>query len=253
MNCSANRVLAKLPCIDRFFVEPSSSDRGLALGCALYAAATQGESIAPIDHVFFGPSRQPEELERAIQISGVRTKRVDDPASCAAELLAQGKIIAWYQGRSEFGPRALGHRSILADPGKPGMKDEINRRVKFREEFRPFAPSVLEERYPDIFDLKEPSPYMTIACDVLNDWGSKVPATTHVNNTARVQTVSANADPLYHALIAKFDSLTGRPVVLNTSFNIQGQPIVERPLEAISTFAGCGIDALVMGNYLVEK
>ena len=253
LNCSANRVLAKLPFIDRLFVQPASSDRGLALGCALYGAAVHGDHLEPINHVFYGPSRQTAEIEKAIAISGIQAHRIDDPAFRAGNLLAQGKIIAWYQGRSEFGPRALGHRSILADPGIPNMKDEINRRVKFREEFRPFAPSVLEDRYPDLFDLKEPSPYMTIACDVLNDWGHKVPATTHVNNTARVQTVNAVTDPLYHALISNFERITGRPVVLNTSFNIQGQPIVERPLEAISTFAASGIDALIMGNYLISK
>lgn len=253
LNCSANRVLAKLPFVDRIFVQPASSDRGLALGCALYAAAANGERIQAIDHVFYGPTRTTEEIEGAISLSGISAKRVDDPARRAAEILADGKIVAWYQGRSEFGPRALGHRSILADPGKPHMKDEINRRVKFREEFRPFAPSVLDERYKEIYDLKESSPYMTLACDVLNGWGAKVPATTHVNNTARVQTVAAETDALYHSLISEFDKLTGRPVVLNTSFNIMGQPIVERPLEAISTFAGCGIDALVIGNYLLEK
>ncbi len=253
LNCSANRLVAKLDFVDHFFVQPASSDRGLALGCALYAAARNGETIQPIPHVFYGPTRPEDEIEKAIALSGAVATMVDDPSDAAAALLAQGKIVAWYQGRSEFGPRALGHRSILADPGKPNMKDEINRRVKFREEFRPFAPSVLDERYPEIYDLKESSPYMTIACDVLDGWGARVPATTHVNNTARVQTVSADVDPLYHALIAKFAERTGRPVVLNTSFNIMGQPIVERPLEAISTFAGCGIDALVIGNHLIEK
>lgn len=253
LNCSANRVLAKLPFVDRLFVQPASSDRGLALGCALHAAALNGEKIEPITHVFYGPTRKDVEIEKAIALSGIAAKKLEDPAKKAAEILAEGKIVAWYQGRSEFGPRALGHRSILADAGKPNMKDEINARVKFREEFRPFAPSVLDERFKEIYDLKESSPYMTIACDVLNGWGSRVPATTHVNNTARVQTVAAETDPLYHSLISEFDSLTGRPVVLNTSFNIMGQPIVERPLEAISTFAGCGIDALVIGNCLLEK
>jgi carbamoyltransferase len=253
LNCSVNRILAKLPFVDRLFVQPASSDRGLALGCALHAAAANGELVQPIPHVFFGPTRPADDDEKAIALSGVAATRVNDPAGCAAQLLAEGKIVAWFQGRSEFGPRALGHRSILADAGKPNMKDEINRRVKFREEFRPFAPSVLEERFAEMFDLKEPAPYMTIACDVLNGWGERVPATTHVNNTARVQTVAATSDPLYHDLISKFADLTGRPIVLNTSFNIMGQPIVERPLEALSTFAGAGIDALILGSHLVTK
>ncbi len=252
-NCSANRVIAKLPFIDKFFIQPASSDRGLALGCALYGAAQIGETLHPIPHAFYGPSIGSDQIENSILLARVPAKRIRDPAAEAARLLAEGKIVAWFQGRSEFGPRALGHRSILADPGLPGMKDEINTRVKFREEFRPFAPSVLEERFEEIYDLQAPSPYMTIACDVKNDWGGKLPATTHVNNTARVQTVSMQVDPGYHALISKFEKITGRPAVLNTSFNIMGQPIVERPLEAIATFYSCGIDALIIGEYSIEK
>ncbi len=253
LNCSVNRILAKLPFIEKFFVQPAASDRGLALGCALYATAQNGIDIAAIDHVFFGPSHAEDEIEKAIELSGFKARALDDPALEAADLVAAGKIIAWYQGRSEYGPRALGHRSILADPGLPGMKDEINKRVKFREEFRPFAPSVIEEEFKTLFDLSAPSPYMTIACDVQQGWGEKIPATTHVNNTARVQTVNKAVDPLYHALISNLYGKTGRPAILNTSFNIRGQPIVETPLEAISTFAGNGIDALVLGPYLLEK
>ena len=253
LNCSLNRLLAKLPFIDDFFVQPAASDRGLALGCAFYATAQQGIAIEAIDHVFYGPSVEVDEIEKAIALSGFTAKALDDPSATAAAMIAEGKIIAWHQGRSEFGPRALGHRSILADPGIPGMKDEINKRVKFREEFRPFAPSVLEEEYQNLFDLAAPSPFMTIACDVKEGWGERIPATTHINNTARVQTVNAETDPLYHSLIRNLFNKTGRPAVLNTSFNIRGQPIVETPLEAISTFAGTGIDALVLGPFLLEK
>jgi carbamoyltransferase len=253
LNCSLNRILAKLPYIENFFVQPSASDRGLALGCALYAAAQHGDKIEPIKHVFYGPTYDYASIEDAISLSGFTAKKLNDPAATAAELLAEGKIIAWCQGRSEYGPRALGHRSILADPGIPDMKDQINMRVKFREEFRPFAPSVLEEEYQTLYDLAAPSPYMTIACDVKDSWGQKVPATTHINNTARVQTVNKETDPLYHSLIDNFFKRTGRPVVLNTSFNIRGQPIVETPLEAISTYAGTGIDAVIIGPYLLSK
>ena len=253
LNCSVNRILAKLPYIDNFFVQPSASDRGLALGCALHASAQNGIKIEPIKHVFYGPSYDEGDIEGAISLSGLPAKKLTDPASAAADLLTAGKIVAWHQGRSEYGPRTLGHRSILADPGMPDMKDQINKRIKFREEFRPFAPSVLEEEYQDLFDLEAPSPYMTIACDVKEPWGQRVPATTHVNNTARVQTVNKEIDPLYHALIDNFFKRTGRPAVLNTSFNIRGQPIVETPLEAISTYAGTGIDAVVIGQFLLEK
>jgi carbamoyltransferase len=253
LNCSANRVLAKLPFIDHLFVEPASSDRGLALGCALYAAAAHGENIQPITHVFYGPSIQTEEIEKAIALSGMPADHVDDPASCAAGFLAQGKIIGWYQGRSEFGPRALGHRSILANPTVANMKDQINARVKFREEFRPFAPSVLDEKASELFDMRESSPYMTVAYDVRNPWNAKMPSTTHVNNTARVQTVSKESDPLFYELIRGVEQRTGCPSVLNTSFNIKGQPIVETPLDAISTFYGTGMDYLILGNYLISK
>ena len=253
LNCSVNRELAKLPFIENLFIQPSASDRGLALGCALYASAQNGVQIKQLNHVFYGPSYLNGVIEQAITLSGFSAKTLDDPSATAADLLEKGKIIAWFQGRSECGPRALGHRSILADPGIPGMKDEINKRVKFREEFRPFAPSVIEEEYQSLFHLKAPSPYMTIACDVKNGWGNRIPATTHVNNTARVQTVNKNVDPLYHSLIKQLFINTGRPAVLNTSFNIQGQPIVETPLQAISTFAGCGIDNLIIGNYLISK
>ena len=253
LNCSANRILNKLPFLDGFFVQPAASDRGLALGCALYIAALNGDTIHPINHVFYGPNIEGDAIKGALDLTGIKACKVSCPSEVAAQLLSEGKIVAWYQGRSEFGPRALGHRSILADPGLPHMKHEINARVKFREEFRPFAPSVLEERYAEIFDLKTPSPYMTIACDVKLGWGERLPATTHVNNTARVQTVNREVDPLYHLLIERCENYTGRPVVLNTSFNIKGQPMVESPLEAISTFAGNGIDALVMGHYLIKK
>ncbi|MDK9723653.1 MAG: hypothetical protein OEL88_02110 [Sterolibacteriaceae bacterium MAG5] len=253
LNCSANRVLSKLPFIDRLFVQPAASDRGLPLGCALQVAKESGEVLQPISHVFYGPAQTESKIISALELTGFAAEEVASPAEAAAKLLAEGKIVGWFQGRSEFGPRALGHRSILAHPGLAHMKDEINARVKYREEFRPFAPSVLNERARDIFDLNYPSPFMTMAFDVRESWAEKLPATTHVNRTGRVQTVDEDTNPLYHALITEFDKITGLPVVLNTSFNIKGQPIVEGPLDAISTFAGTGLDALVIGNYLVLK
>tara|TARA_Y100000590_G_scaffold14377_1_gene17296 strand:- start:12319 stop:13932 length:1614 start_codon:yes stop_codon:yes gene_type:complete len=253
LNCSANGLIAKLPFIKKLFVQPASSDRGLALGCALLGAHKENEKIKPIKHVFYGPKITNTEIEKSIKISGVEAKFIDNPSETAADLLNKKKILAWFQGRSEFGPRALGHRSILADPSHSDMKDLINAKVKFREEFRPFAPSVLEEEYQNIFDLKIPSPYMTVACGVKDEWRKKIPATTHVNNTARVQTVNKEIDPKYHYLINSLEKLNGKPVVLNTSFNIRGQPIVEKPLEAISTFAGTGVDCMIMGNYLFKK
>ena len=253
LNCSANRVLAKLPFVERLFVQPAASDRGLALGSALQAAKEAGEDMKPINHVFFGPTQKEGGVIAALELTGLVAEEVSDPATLGAQLLAEGKIVGWFQGRSEFGPRALGHRSILAHPGLAHMKDEINARVKYREEFRPFAPSVLEERASEVFDMTYPSPFMTVAFNVRDEWSQKLPATTHVNNTGRVQTVSGADNPEYHSLITAFEKLTGVPVVLNTSFNIKGQPIVESPLDALSTFAGTGLDALIIGSHVIRK
>jgi len=183
----------------------------------------------------------------------MKYREISNPSDEASQLLANGNIVGWHQGRSEYGPRALGHRSILADPSRANMKDEINSRVKFREEFRPFAPSVMIENASDVFEINKESPYMTMAYNVNKSWIGELPAITHINNTARVQTVSKDIDPMYHQLINKFYSITNSPVVLNTSFNIRGQPIVETPFDAISTFAGTGIDALIIDNFLLEK
>lgn len=254
LNCSANRVLRELPFIRRVFVQPASSDRGLSLGCALQAAHERGLTVhRKLEHVSLGPTYSEEQLRQALELSGIAYTEVFDPARQAAEMLAEGKIIGWFQGRSEFGPRALGSRSILADPRQARMKDEINSRIKFREEFRPFAPSVLEEFALELFDMDEASPFMTMAFRVRQLWRDRLKAVTHVNGTARVQTVSRATLPLYHQLISEFHRLTDVPVVLNTSFNVQGQPIVETPLDALSTFTGCGMDALFMGPFMLVK
>lgn len=253
LNCSANNRLRKLPFLGDLFVQPAASDRGLAFGCALMAAFDENEDLKPIRHVFYGPSRSEDEMKAAFAVTGIDAVEVADPAVTAAEMIADGNIVGWFQGRSEFGPRALGHRSILANPTLPKMRDEINARVKFREEFRPFAPSVIEERADEIFHMPGPLPYMTVAVDVRDGWGERLPSITHVNGTARVQTVNAHVDALYHRLIEATGDRTGVPVVLNTSFNIKGQPIVERPIEALSTLFGTGMDAMVMGPFLIRK
>jgi carbamoyltransferase len=253
LNCSANRLLYNLPFISELFVQPASSDRGLPLGCALFMAFICGEKIEPIPHVFYGPSQSPKEIESAISVSGVSATKVENPAIEAAKRIATGEIVGWFQGRSEFGPRALGHRSILANPTIANMKDQINAKVKFREEFRPFAPSVLEENSFELFEMSNASPYMTIAFNVKSPWNSLLKSTTHVNNTGRVQTVNKHVDPYFHLLISEVKNQIGCPAVLNTSFNIKGQPIVEKPLEAISTFYGTGLDSLLLGNYLITK
>lgn len=256
LNCSANMRIARLPFLRRLFVQPASSDRGLPLGCALYGAHQAGRRFGELEHVFLcGPQYKQPEIDEMLDLSGYRYREIGDPAAFAAGKIAEGKIVGWFQGRSEFGPRALGHRSILADPRPASMKDRINARVKFREEFRPFAPAVAEEAAARYFSMgiMHRSPFMTVALPVHEDRQGDIQAVTHVNGTARVQTVSTSDDALFHGLIEDFGKITGVPVVLNTSFNVRGQPIVESPYDAIATFAGSGIDTLVMENFVVEK
>ncbi len=169
-----------------------------------------------------------------------------------ARHIADGKILGWYQGRAEWGPRALGQRSIVADPRRPEMKDILNRRIKHRETFRPFAPSILEEAVPEYFEKSHPSPFMTFAYPVKQPKRSVIPAPTHVDGTARLQSVSRTANPLYWKLIRAFGDLTGVPVVLNTSFN-DNEPIVCRPDEALDCFERTRMDVLVIGNYILER
>jgi carbamoyltransferase len=255
LNCSANLHISRLPFLKNLFVQPAASDRGLALGCALWGAANNG-GIADVGDIFrCGPEYSNEQIESALKLAGFDYQMIEDPSAHAASFLAESKIIGWFQGRSEYGPRALGHRSILGNPKSPEIKEHINSRIKFREEFRPFAPSVVEESACDYFDMKHmgASPHMTIAVNVHPHKAEEIPGVTHVNNTARVQTVSKLEDEKYHRLISEFGRITGTPVVLNTSFNVRGQPIVETPLDALGTFASCGLDILFLGNYMVTK
>lgn len=255
LNCSANLHISRLPFVKKLFVQPAASDRGLALGCALWGAANYG-GISSVGDVFrCGPEYSNKAIETALDFAGYDYQIIDDPGAHAACLLTENKIVGWFQGRSEYGPRALGHRSILGNPGTAEIKERINSRIKFREEFRPFAPSVTEESADDYFDMTHlgTSPHMTVAVNVRPGRAEEIPGVTHVNNTARVQTVSKQDDEAYHRLIHEFGRLTGTPVVLNTSFNVRGQPIVETPLDALSTFASCGMDALFLGNYMVAK
>jgi len=180
-------------------------------------------------------------------------RRIEDPAETAARLLVENNIVGWYQGRMEFGPRALGNRSILADPRREDMKDRINAAIKFREPFRPFAPSVLAEHVAEFFTDIAESPFMILVTDVRPEKRAVVPAITHVDGSGRLHTVERAVNPCYWRLIARFGELTGVPLVLNTSFNVRGQPIVNTPTEALATFYTSGLDALVMDHFLVEK
>jgi carbamoyltransferase len=203
--------------------------------------------------VYLGPEYDSDEIEADLRRNLLNYEIVENPSEIAAALLTEGKIVGWFQGRMEFGPRALGNRSILADPRQADMKDRINAAVKFREPFRPFAPSVIEEKSDDYFENVGGSPYMLRVTQVRPGMDERIPAVTHVNGTARLHTVSHESNPLYYRLIQCFGEKTGVPVVLNTSFNVRGEPIVCTPKEAIACFFSSGLDALILDRFLLQK
>ncbi len=254
LNSVANgKILDRGPFQD-LFVQPAANDAGGALGAALYIthAIHDQRRRFVLRHAYYGPGFSPEEIAAALAGSGLPSSRCD-PAAAAARLLADGKIVAWFQGRMEWGPRALGNRSILADPRRADMKETLNRRVKHREAFRPFAPVVPIEQARDYFASDYPNPFMLLVTSVKPDQRSVLPAITHEDGTARLQTVDRETNPLFHRLLGEFGRITGVPVLLNTSFNVMGQPIVCTPAEALDCFRSTGIDQLVIGDQLVWK
>jgi carbamoyltransferase len=255
MNCAANGKLLSKQIAEEIYVPPCASDAGAALGAAYLAHLKSVNRLERkiLRTALLGPDYSNAQIDAALAAHHLEAKIVEDPAAHAAALLSEGKVIAWFQGRMEFGHRALGARSILADPRRAEMKEIINRKVKFREPFRPFAPSVLEERAHEFFDCAGPAPFMTEVYAVRAEIKSLIPAVTHVDGTARIQTVDKNVNPLYWELIKQFGERTGVPVVLNTSFNVKGQPIVNTPAEAVETFLKTDLDALICGNRLAVK
>ncbi len=199
-------------------------------------------------NAYLGRSYNEKEIFDAVSSSGCKYQKIQNPQVIAAKLLADEKIIGWFQEKSEYGPRALGNRSILCSPIPPGMKDKLNMQVKHRESFRPFAPACLEETANEYFELDCPSPFMLLIARVKKD---NIPAITHIDGTARVQTVNADQNPKFYSLIKEFQKLTGVPVVLNTSFNDSGEPIVETPEDAVRTSKSTNLDALIIGDYLL--
>ena len=214
-----------------------------------------------MEHAYWGDEHGPDEIETFLKENGIRYQRLEDEEKLierVVDRLQEGKVIGWSQGRFEWGPRALGNRSILADPRRADMKDRVNVKIKFREPFRPFAPSILAERVEDYFVLPDaakhyPARFMLYVVDVKEDKRNMIPAITHVDGTGRLQTVHREHSPKYYRLIESFGQATGVPVVLNTSFNLKGEPIVNTPKEAFHTFAESGMDVLVLGNYVIEK
>ena len=255
LNSKANGKILTSGLIDQIFVQPAASDDGVALGAALAPYLDQGGClpVKAMRHVYLGRSFEDDAIESSLRTYKLAYSRLNDPAACAAELLAQGKILGWFQGRMEFGPRALGSRSILADPRDPEMNAKVNNAVKFREWWRPFAPSLKKEAAPVFLEGATDSPFMILTAQVRPEKRTVIPAVTHVDGSARPQTVERDINPLYWRLLDEFEKRTGIPVILNTSFNLRGEAIVNTPTDAIRTFFSSGMDALIIGSFLVEK
>ncbi len=282
LNCVANGKVLKDGHFENIWIQPASGDAGGALGAALAASHDQLQLPRAVRNTpdamsgaYLGPEYDDQQIEQALTSSGARFTRLGDDSIIAetVEALKDSKAIGWFQGRAEFGPRALGNRSILGDARSPSMQKVLNLKVKYRESFRPFAPSVLREDVADWFTLDCDSPYMLLVADVverrrrkmtdeetslfgidkLNVVRSDIPAVTHIDYSARVQTVHKETNPRYHALISAFKQATGCPVLVNTSFNVRGEPIVGSPEDAFRCFMGTEIDVLVCGNYFLRK
>ncbi len=260
-NCVANgKIFAETP-FERVYVQPAAGDAGLAVGAAFYVhhqVLGQPRKFV-MEHAYWGPGYSPAQVRAAVEESEltsadfqIRTLPEDEIARETARLIAEGKIVGWFQGRAEWGPRALGNRSIVVDPRRAEMKNILNERIKHREMFRPFAPSILEESVGEYFERSDPSPFMTFAYSVRPEKRDQIPAPTHVDGTGRLQTVGRAANPRYWRLIREFGNLTGVPVVLNTSFN-DNEPIVCKPEEAINCFQRTRMDVLVLGDTIITK
>jgi len=250
------RILRESP-FKRLYIQPAAGDNGLAVGCAYYGwlEVLGGERRRHDGSICFGAGYSRESTATAIAACADRVDHVetDDPAGVAAEALADGQVVGWFRGGSEFGPRALGHRSILANPSLPHIRGFINAEIKHREDFRPFAPSVPLDEVSTYFDCAYESPYMILVAPVRDEWRSSIPAVVHEDRSARIQTVTEDSDPVYYRLMKRFKERTGFAVVLNTSFNKRGMPIVETPAEALSFFLGCPLDLLVIDGFIVRK
>ncbi len=256
LNVTANGRLREAGLFDRIFVPPAPHDAGCAVGAALLGASQlqPDAGFARMDHPYLGNEFDDDQIAAAFAELGLEEPRRLDATALVeecAQALADGQVIAWFQGGSEFGPRALGARSFLADPRSDAMRETLNAKIKKREPFRPFAPSVKEEAAGRFFEIHQPSPFMNIVSKVKEDQKAVIPAVTHIDGTARVHTVSRAVNPRYWDLIDRFEGLTGVGVLLNTSFNIQ-EPIVNTPTEAIRTFMASGVDKLAIGSFLCD-
>jgi len=252
LNCVANSRLWRDGPYERISVQPAAGDAGTALGAAMEVACSLGDAVRPMPGAALGRRWDAGELERRLRTAALPFSRPDDVADAAAEALARNEIVAWFQGRSEYGPRALGHRSLLADPREAANLERLND-VKGREQFRPVAPMVLAERAAEIFDGPLPSPYMLFTHRVRPGWADRIPAVVHVDGTARIQTVDRHEEPLVARLLERFEELTGVPVVVNTSLNTAGRPMVDDPRDALECFGSSPIDLLAIGPFTVRR
>lgn len=258
MNSVLNGKITDLTPFENVFISSCPDDSGNCFGAAYYLyhqIFDNKRTLSPMTHNYFGPSYTDEEIEKILKTFKVPCQKVKDVAQVAAKRLAEGEIIGWFQGKMEFGQRALGNRSILADPRKQSTKDKVNLAIKYREAYRPFAPAVLQEKQDEYFEVGSRGDvlFMERVYQVRPEMQDKIQAVVHIDGSGRIQTVKKETSPLYHALIESFEKETGIPVVLNTSFNLNGEPIVCSPQDAMRTFFACGMDSLFLGDYWVQK
>ena len=255
LNVKLNQRILARDDVQELFVQPAASDAGTAIGAASYVASRLGDTIQPMQHAYLGPRYSNEQCIEAVQArpEQPRWERLEQVPQQVAKLLAEGNPVAWFQGRMEFGPRALGNRSILGAPNVPGIADRINAQIKYRERWRPFCPSILDRVAPDMLQTDHPAPYMTITFDVGEGWKERVPEVVHEDGTARAQVVTRDTNPRYYALIEELEKLTGNGVILNTSLNRRGEPMVCSPADALEMFFGSDLQYLVMEDILVTK
>jgi carbamoyltransferase len=252
LNCVANSRLHRESPFEEIWVQPAAGDSGTALGAATYVAEALGAEPAAMAGAALGRGWSDEELEAWLRRAAVPFERAEDVADAVAAALAEDRVVAWFQGRSEWGPRALGHRSLLADPRRAENLERLNE-IKGREQFRPVAPMVLADRAGELFEGPLPSPYMLFTHRVSPRWAERIPAAVHVDGTARIQTVEPREEPLVARMLARFERRTGVPVVINTSLNTAGRPMVDDPRDALECFGSAPVDLLAIGPFLVER
>jgi len=257
LNCVANGRILRETNFENIFIQPAAGDAGGAVGVAVYIYHSLLNNPRKFvwEDAYLGPEYSDSKIKKFLQQNQISFKEYspDELIKYTAKLLSEDKVIGWFQDGMEFGPRALGNRSILADPRKPENKDRVNKKIKFREEFRPFAPAILEEKVSEFFEIDCPSPYMLLVAQVKPEKKDKIPAVIHIDGSARIQTVNRKQNALFYDLLKEFEKITGCPVLLNTSFNLKGEPIVCTPQDGYLTFIRSGLDYLILGNCVLDK